>query len=290
MELGLRYGDAGAAGGGVTLLRNVALFCLLAYAGATLGMYLIQRRLQYHPANKGLTPAAVGLKKVQVLHLPTADHEHIVAWYTPAAAGRPTILYFHGNAGEIGDRPKRYQYYQTRGFGVLYVSYRGFGGSTGSISESGLMIDARTSYEWLTGQGVAPGHIAVVGESLGTGVAVQLAAQYPVGAIALEAPYTSTADVAAGIYWWLPVHLLMKDQFQSKRYIASVTAPLLITHGAVDTLIPVAFGKALFALANQPKEIAIMPGIGHDVLFEESTWAREVAFFDHQLGAAAAAQ
>ena len=274
----------------MTLLRNVALFFLLAYLGVALGMYLMQRRLQYHPENKGLTPAAAGLNNVQVLYLPTPDHEKIVAWYTPAAAGRPTILYFHGNAGEIGDRPKRYQYYQARGFGVLYVSYRGFGGSSGSISESGLMTDARTSYEWLTGQGVVAGDVAVVGESLGTGVAVQLAARYPVGAIALEAPYTSTADVAAGIYWWLPVHLLMKDQFQSKQYIASVKAPLLIIHGDADTLIPVAFGKALFALANEPKEIAIVPGIGHEVLFEASTWAREVAFFDQQLGAAAAAQ
>ena len=97
--------------------------------------------------------------------------------------------------------------------------------------------------------------------------------------MALEAPYTSTVEVAAKIYWWLPVHVLMKDQFKSIDFIAAVVAPLLIIHGEQDSLIPVEFGKRLFAAANQPKELEIVPGFGHDVLFEEATWAREAEFF-----------
>ncbi|MBC8036400.1 MAG: alpha/beta fold hydrolase [Rhizobiales bacterium] len=264
----------------MTALGKFALVFLIGYAGVMLVMYLFQRSLQYHPENKGLTPQAVGLSGVEVNLLDTPDGERIVTWYAAAKPGRPTIIYFHGNAGEIGDRPKRFQYYAGRGFGVLYVSYRGFGGSTGQISERGFLADAIASYEWLVAQGVAPAQIAVLGESLGTGVAVQLAAQKPVGAIALEAPYTSTADIAAPIYWWLPVRLLMKDQFRSIDYIGAVTVPLLVIHGETDTLIPVEYGKALFAAANEPKEIALIAGFGHEVLFEEATWARELEFFD----------
>lgn len=270
----------------MTTLGKMALVCLLAYAGLVLAMYLLQRSLQYHPENKGLTPEAAGLSGVAVNLLGTPDGERIVTWYAAAKPGRPTIVYFHGNAGEIGDRPKRFQYYAARGFGVLYVSYRGFGGSTGEISEAGLVTDAISAYGWLVKQGVLPSQIAVLGESLGTGVAVQLAAQKPVGAVALEAPYTSTADIAAAIYWWLPVRLLMKDQFRSVDYIGAVTAPLLITHGEADTLIPVEYGRKLFAAANEPKELAVIAGIGHDVLFEEATWAREIEFFNRHIPAA----
>jgi uncharacterized protein len=268
----------------MTLLRNAALFCLIVYAVAMLAMYLTQRGLQYHPENKGLTPQGVNLSGVEVKVLDTPDGERIVTWYAPAKPDRPTILYFHGNAGEIGDRPRRFAYYAGRGFGVLYISYRGFGGSTGSISEAGLVTDAVTSYDWLIAQGIAPGRIALVGESLGTGVAVQLAARRQVGAIALEAPYTSTADIAAKIYWWLPVRLLMKDQYRSVDHIGAVMAPLLITHGDADTLIPVEYGKALYLAANEPKELIVVPNIGHDVLFEDATWARECEFFGRMIG------
>ncbi len=267
----------------MTALGKAALLSVLAYAGLVLVMYFLQRGLQYFPQDKRLTPEAVGLSGVTVNLLDTPDGERIVTWYAAAKPGRPTILYFHGNAGEIGDRPKRFQYYAGCGFGVLYVSYRGYGGSTGSISETGLITDALTAYEWLTAQGVQPSKIALVGESLGTGVAVQLAAQKPVGAIVLEAPYTSTADIGAAIYWWLPVRHLMKDQFRSIEHVAAIKAPLLIIHGDTDALIPASHGRALFAAANEPKEIAVISG-GHEALFEESTWAREAEFFERVIG------
>jgi fermentation-respiration switch protein FrsA (DUF1100 family) len=263
----------------MSLIKFVVVLAIVVYAVATLGMYVFQRKLQYHPANKGLTPQSVGIIGASVETLTTADGEKIFLWYAPARAGMATILYFHGNAGEIGDRPLRFNYYHSRGFGVAYVSYRGFGGSSGSPSEAGLMADANAAYGWLIAKGVEPSRIALLGESLGSGVAVQLAAKREVGALALEAPYTSTVEVAAKIYWWLPVHALMKDQFKSIDFIAAVVAPLLIIHGEEDGLIPVEFGRRLFAAANQPKELEVVPGFGHDVLFEETTWAREVEFF-----------
>ena len=260
-------------------VKFFVVFAIVAYAAVALGMYVFQRKLQYHAEDKGLTPETVGIIGASVETLTTADGEKIVLWHAPARAGMPTILYFQGNAGEIGDRPLRFNYYHSRGLGVAYLSYRGFGGSSGSPSEAGLIADATAAYDWLLAKGVEPNRIALLGESLGSGVAVQLAAKREVGALALEAPYTSTVDVAAKIYWWLPVHALMKDQFKSIDFIAAVVAPLLIIHGEEDHLIPVDFGRRLFAAANQPKELEIVPGFGHDVLFEETTWAREVEFF-----------
>jgi hypothetical protein len=264
-------------------MRYLLLAPLAAYAAIVCAMYLMQRGLLYHPENKGLTPALAGLVGVTQHQLATPDGERIVVWYAPAPHGSPVILYFHGNAGEIGDRHERFRYYQSAGFGACFVSYRGFGGSTGAPSETGTLIDAETAYQWLLGQGVAASRIAIVGESLGTGVAVQLAARHEVGAVALEAPFTSTADVAARVYWWLPVHWLMKDQYRSIDHIGQVRAPLLLVHGEADGLVPVSFGKRLFAAALAPKELHLVADGSHDAIHDETTWAREVDFFSRQL-------
>jgi uncharacterized protein len=261
------------------LLLLLLALILIAYGVVVAFMYGMQRSLLYYPANRGLTPDAVGLAGVQVNRIATEDGESIVTWYSPPKPDSPVIVYFHGNAGEIGDRAERFHYFAKRGFGVLFVSYRGFGGSTGSISEPGLVVDALTAYDWLVRQHVQPAQIAVIGESLGTGVALQLAEQRPVGAIALEAPYTSTADIGAAIYWWLPVRLLMADQFRSLDRIGDVRVPLLIIHGEEDALIPVSHGKALFAAANEPKRFVVVPQAGHEIVGNEATWQTEVEFF-----------
>lgn len=253
----------------------------------TLGIYLIllaamfvfQRNLQYFPTHRAPLPQDVGLLDVAVINLSTPDGQRVRLWYRAAETNRPTILYFQGNAGEIADRADRFSYYASKGYGVAFLSYRGYGDSTGQITEGGLITDANAAYDWLRAQRIVAGKIALVGESLGTGVAVQLAASRPVGAVALEAPYTSTADVAAGIYPWVPVRWLMKDQFQTIAHIGKVTAPLLIQHGDADQTIPLALGQQLFDAANQPKTFVTIAGAGHEALFEKATWARETDFF-----------
>lgn len=265
------------------VLRALLIMALAAYGTAATYMYLQQRSFLYHPANKGLTPESVGISGAAVEEITAPDGVKLVAWYAAAQAGKATILYLHGNAGEIGDRPDRFRFYQAAGYGVLFLSYRGFGGSEGEISEAGLVTDAIAAFDWLQAAGVPASRIVAVGESLGSGVAVQLAASRKLAALALEAPYTATVDIAADIYWWLPVRLLMKDQFLSRDHIANVEAPLLIQHGEADTLIPVAHGKALFALAREPKSLAIIPGGGHDIIHEPVVWARELTFFDQHI-------
>lgn len=265
-------------------LRAMLLLAALAYGGICLYMYLQQRNMQYFPSNKGTSPDDAGLPGVREERISTPDGEHIMTWHGRAADGRPTILFLHGNGGEIGDRADRMRFYLSQGFNALFVSYRGYGKSSGSISEQGLVTDAVTAHHWLVAQGVDPQQILLVGESLGTGVAVQLAAQRPVAAVALEAPFASAADIAASLYWWLPVSLLMKDKFHSRDHIGRVTAPLLVQHGDADSIIPVAQGRALFDLANEPKQLVILPGAGHGVIMEQPVWEREVAFFRSVLG------
>lgn len=261
------------------MLRVVLILAVLVYVGIAAFMYFQQRSFQYFPAHKATPPQALGLSGVTEERVKTPDGETIVLWYAPAGPGQPTVLFFHGNGGEIADRAERFAFLQAQGFGVLFVSYRGYGASSGEISEQGLITDALTAYQFLIERGVPPQQIVLLGESLGTGVAVQLAARKPVAAVALEAPYTATVDIAADIYWWLPVRFLMKDQFRSRDFIAEVKVPLLIQHGDADRVVPVAQGRSLFAMANEPKQLVIIPGGTHDAVFDRGVWEREVAFF-----------
>ena len=260
------------------LLKIAFLSLPLLYGAVLSATFLMQRQLQYFPSHADPLPEAVGLSGVTRQTLITPDGETLVLWGVPAAGNRPTILYFQGNAGSIADRADRLAFYQAQGYGAAFLSYRGYGGSSGTISEAGLITDARTAYDWLIAQGIPASRIVVVGESLGTGVAVQLAAQRPVGAVILEAPYTAAVDVAAQVYPWLPVRLLMKDQFRSSAHIGKITAPLLILHGTADRVIPFTLGQRLFAAANQPKTFVPLDGKGHEALYDPATWAHETAF------------
>ena len=205
---------------------------------------------------------------------------HLILWYARPSPGKPTVLFFQGNAGDMTDRAPRLAFYQSKGLGAAFLSYRGFGGSTGRTTEKGLITDARTAYDWLR-RTTPPTRIALVGESLGTGVAVQLAAQVPVAAVALDAPYASALGVAEQRFPWLPVALLMKDQFLSINHIADINAPLLIQHGTADMVIPYASARTLYAAALQPKTFVTLPDRGHEIIFDRDVWQREVDFLCH---------
>jgi uncharacterized protein len=264
----------------VSALVKLALAAAAAYLILMGYMYVKQRDFQYHPNAAKVDPASLGLSTVSAIEIPTVDGERLLAWHSPAPPGRPTILYFHGNGGGISGRPNKIGHFIKAGFGILALSYRGYEGSTGTPSEAGFNADADAAYDWLRAQGVAPRDIFLLGESLGSGVAVQLAARKTVGAVALEAPYLNAVDVGAAVYWYLPVRWLMKDQLRSSDYIAGVKAPLLITHGRQDAIIPFAQGEALFAMANAPKTMNAVDGIGHDVIADPRTWAAASSFFE----------
>ena len=197
--------------------------------------------------------------------LTTADSERLVTWHVAPRSGRPVILYFQGNGGALSHRVDRFARLVQDGFGVVAVSYRGFGGSTGSPSETGLLLDAAAGHAFCTDRYAAK-RIVVWGESLGTGVAVALAGKHAVGRLILEAPFTSAVAVARLSLPLIPVSLLMKDQFRSDVRVGAITAPILIMHGELDRVVPIAFGERLYAAIRAPKRFMRFPNGEHEDL------------------------
>lgn len=263
--------------------QNIMIKALIFYVVIAATLFIVQREMLYHPTNIAPDPSVLGLKDVEVIALDTPDQETLTVWHAAADPGQPTILFLHGNGGEIGDRAFRFATYQKVGFGVLFVSWRGYGGSSGSPTEAGLVTDARAAYDWLRETGVEGSAIALAGESLGTGVAVQLAAEREVGAVVLGAPFTAAADIAARRYPWLPVRLLMKDQFRSSDHIARVTAPILIQHGTADQVVPYDLGHALYELAGTRATFVSVPDAGHQMLNRPDILEREIQFIQNAL-------
>jgi hypothetical protein len=246
------------------LLKALVIVAIVLYAAAVLVMYVAQRRFIYFPDPTHTLPGAAGLPDVVEHIIATSDGEKIVAWYGKAKPGEPTLLYFHGNGGSLELRNERIRKYLDRGRGMFMMSYRGYSGSMGSPSEAANVADAKLAYDALIKEGVRPEDIILYGESLGTGIAIQVAAEKKVAGVILDSPYTSIAERAAQLYPWLPVRLLLKDRYDSIRHIRDVHAPIFILHGEADDVVPVEMGRRLFEAANEPKEIKTLPGAGHD--------------------------
>jgi fermentation-respiration switch protein FrsA (DUF1100 family) len=185
---------------------------------------------------------------------------------------------FHGNAGSLSRDRYRMPRLQDAGLGALLLSYRGYSGNAGSPTEEGLYADARAALDWLEESGVASASIVLYGISLGSGVATKMAAERDVGAVVLEAPYTSTVDVAAFRFPIVPVSWLMADRFESLARIGAVTEPLLVMHGDRDYVIPQRFGRQLYDAANEPKEGFWPSGVGHNDVFDNGGFATALDF------------
>lgn len=250
----------------MTALKWLSIVVSVGYLGGLAALYLLQRAVLFPiPQAFRTTPAAAGFAEVEEHMLDTADGEKIIVWHMPAKPGRPVVLYFHGNGDFLAGFFGRFRDIVADGIGVVALSYRGYSGSSGRPSEQGLLQDAAAAYAFTTTR-YSPDRIVAWGFSLGTGVAVALAAEQPVGKLILEAPYSSLADVAASAFPIFPVRLVMKDPFHSDRRIAQVRVPLLVMHGAQDPTIPIAFGERLFALANEPKRFVRFGQGGHNDL------------------------
>lgn len=242
---------------------KLILFAGGLYALLVFGAWLIQRQLMYHPDTVRTSPRVFGLTNVDEIIFETPDGARILSWWSRAKSSLPTLLYFHGNAGTLATRGERIRQYQAQGFGIFMMTYRGYGGSTGRPSERANVRDAKQAYDYLIKNGVTPDSIVLYGESLGSGVAVQVAAAKDVAGVILDAPYTSMVDVAAVHYPYLPARWFLIDRYQTVKFIRRVNAPLLIVHGEDDAIIPVAMGQQLFDIADEPKAIATFPGAGH---------------------------
>jgi len=239
--------------------------CLYAVLATT--VYFAQRSLMYFPDKANVTPAEAGLPEAKTVPLTASDGVRIVAWHVPPKDNKPVVVYFHGNGGSLRFRVPRFRKLIDAGIGLVALEYRGYGGSAGSPSEQGLTDDGQAVYHFAAAH-YPTQQLVLWGESLGSAVAIAVAAEQPVGRVILEAPFTSAVALGAQHYWYLPVRLLMKDQFHSDTRIGKVSAPLLIMHGLHDRTVPYAMGERLFDLANKPKHLARFLDGGHEDLDE----------------------
>jgi len=248
------------------------------YAAICVAAYFGNRMYMYFPDPTRTAPADAGLNGIEEVEIAVSDGVTLVAWHAPARENEPTILYFHGNAANAANRAPKIETIRANGLGVFYLNNRGYGGSGGSPTEEDNVADAIAAYDHLTGLGVPADRIVAFGESLGSGQAVRLAAERPVAALVLEAPLTSTVDVARSTYFWLPLGLLITDKYDNEQNIRSVRAPVLVLHGEQDSVIPVEMGRRVYRAANEPKRIELFPHGTHDDLFDHGAWEKTKAF------------
>lgn len=261
---------------------ELALIIAAVWVVIALAFYICQPLFIFRPKSERTDPASLGLDHMTEHEIDTPDGQKLVAWFAPAEAGKPTILYFHGNSGDLSQRRERIHRYTRKGYGLLMPSYRGYSGSTGKPSEAWLICDGLTAYDYLRNLGVESSSIVVYGESIGTGVATPVAVSRDVAALMLEAPFTSVVDVAAKKYPMFPVRTFIEHRFESLKVINRLRAPLFVIHGAKDKVIPVELGKELFEAAPKDKEMVVIEDAGHQYLYRLGGWKHICDFLERK--------
>lgn len=255
-----------------TFIHRFAIIIIqlaLVYVAIVVIVFYLQGFLTYSPDSRPFTPIEYGVDGFEKITATTKDNLTLDSWYhPPASSDRLTIVYFQGNAGGWGLRVHKYKSFADNGYGIFLVGYRGYG-NPGTPNEEGLYEDARTAINALLEKEIPISSVVFYGESLGTGVAVQIAVEYgKARALILEAPYTSLIDVGAEHYSWLPVRSMMKEKYDSLSKIKNVHMPLLLMHGEDDDVVPIGMGKTLYKTANEPKQSNFIPKAGHNDIYE----------------------
>jgi hypothetical protein len=227
-------------------------------------VYFFQNRFIYYPTRDiEVTPDLAGMPYEDVF-LDVSPADRINGWYIPGRPDRRTVLFLHGNGGNIGHRIPHLQFLHSLGVSVLIIDYRGYGRSSGSPSEEKLYADATAAYHWLirTKQ-VAPDRIIIWGESIGGAVAVELATKSPCAGLILESSFTSLRDMARRVFGFLPTGLLLRSEFSAVDKLARLSIPALVTHSPDDDIVPYEMGRKLFEAAHPPKRFIELSG-GHN--------------------------
>jgi uncharacterized protein len=265
------------------ILRRIAIIFLLSYLGICALMFTMQRSMQYYPNASAMNPALVSLPQAQSQKLTTSDGEQIVVWWIAPRDERQIVyLYLHGNGGNLHDRAQRFARLTEQGAGLLALSYRGYGGSSGTPTEAGLRIDARAAYEHLRrDKNIAAQRIMLFGESLGTTLAVILASEVEVRALALDSSFDSALDVASRAYPWLPVRWLLLDQLRADRAAANVKVPVQQFHCGDDPVTPLVSAQQLHRRFSNARAIHVIAARCHMPSFTQLEDALR-AFLDSQ--------
>ncbi|MGH8496664.1 MAG: alpha/beta hydrolase [Gammaproteobacteria bacterium] len=245
-------------------LVQMAAVLLMGYVLLLGLLYVFQSRLIYFPnvaaAHSEARPTDIGLRYENVTFR-TSDGLELHGWFVPADPARGVLLFMHGNAGNITHRLDSIALFNRLGLSVFIFDYRGFGKSEGTPSEYGTYEDAGAAWRYLTeDRAIVSERIVLFGRSLGAAIAAQLASRTSPATLILESAFTSAPDIAAHHYWYFPVRLLSRFDYDTEAYAAQITCPLLVVHSPDDEIIPFEHGEAIFAAAKEPKTMLRITG------------------------------
>ena len=252
---------------------NTIILTLLSFYILLLAvMFFFQSSFLYHPSiDNYLKDQAINEpSEIEKVKITTEDNIELVAWfYNKDIEIFKTILFFHGNAGSLENRTYKLNHFKDLNVNFLIIAWRGFNGNDGKPNEVGLYRDAKSAIKWLSLKGVTEKNIILYGESLGTGVAVDVAQNKNYAGVILESPYTSMVNMGKKHYPLFPVRFLLKDKFESYKKIKKVSVPILVIHGKIDKIVPFAMGKKIYELANEPKFFYFQEYGDHMVDYDE---------------------
>ena len=225
---------------------------ILIYFVITVVVYFFQRKLLYHPFSPQITGKGL-IHNFETINFKTSDNFELKGWFHLKNLNKKTILFLHGNAGNLDNRIDKLNFLGNMDINFLIISWRGYSGNPGNPSETGLYKDALGGIEWLNKKGISNDRIILYGESLGTAIATEVAQNENFAGIILEAPFTSMVDMGQKIYPIFPVKFLLKDKYESKNKIKNIKSPILVLHGRKDKIVPFYMGEKIFEMANSPK-------------------------------------
>ena len=246
------------------LLSLIIYFIVLTY------IYLFQRNLLYHPSVNGYQGDKINFDYEEVF-IKNNEGIKLKAWFHKKdLINKKTILFFHGNAGDLSNRNYKLNELSKLNVNFLILAWRGFSGNKGNPSEKGLYEDARSAVRWLEKKGVKEKNLIIYGESLGTAIAIETAQNKNLAGIILESPFTSMVELAHNYYPFLPVKFLLKDKYETIKKLPNIRSPLLILHGRLDTIVPFSMGKTLFEKANKPRFKYFIDNDNHMMRYDQN--------------------
>jgi len=265
------------------LMWRVLHILIATYIGFALVLYFSQSHLVFYPETGReiiAAPSQAGLPYEDV-RLVTTDGLSLHGWYIPAPQPRGTVLFLHGNAGNISHRIDSLQMFHRLGYSTLIFDYRGYGNSSGTPSEQGTYRDAEAAWRYLTERRHIPScRIVLFGESLGGAVGAWLAARQKPAALVIASGFTSVPDLARHFYPFMPARWLAHIHYDTRENLRTIAAPVLIAHSPEDGIIPIEHGRALYAAANPPKRFIELAG-GHNdgFIFMRESWVKALGDF-----------
>ena len=232
---------------------EIIIGIVVVYTSVLVILFIFQRNLMYHPQENNYFGDKLEVE-VQKVQIKTSDNINLLGWFHKKDLNKfKTIVYFHGNAGNLENRIHKLNHFKDMDVNFLIISWRGFSGNSGKPSEQGLYKDGKGTIDWLKKMGLAEKDIILYGESLGTGIATEIAQNNNFAGLVLETPFTSMIEAAKNFYPYIPVALLLKDKYDNQNKIKNINIPVLVMHGEVDQIVPFWMGQKIYEMANQPK-------------------------------------